>query len=147
MAIYIIVGICIVVASVGVFLSLRKSATGEIQPVSQGIPGLEITDSKEGTGTVVKRGDTVSVHYAGTLQDGTKFDSSRDRGTPFSFTVGAGQVIKGWDRGVVGMKLGGTRRLVISPDLAYGAAGVPGAIPPNATLIFEVEALSIQNSQ
>ncbi len=105
--------------------------------------GLKIEVLTEGTGEVTKNGDIVSVHYIGTLENGTKFDSSRDRGTPFSFTLGAGQVIQGWDQGVLGMKIGEKRKLTIPSDLAYGVGGVPGAIPSNATLIFEVELLGI----
>jgi FKBP-type peptidyl-prolyl cis-trans isomerase len=97
-----------------------------------------------GQGEGAKEGDTVVVHYTGTFQDGTKFDSSLDRGTPFSFTLGAGQVIAGWDQGLLGMKVGEKRKLTIPPDLAYGSNGVPGAIPPNATLFFEVELLEIK---
>jgi FKBP-type peptidyl-prolyl cis-trans isomerase len=97
---------------------------------------------------VVKNGDTVSVHYTGTLENGTKFDSSVDRGVPFQFTVGAGQVIKGWDQGLLGMKVGEKKRLVLSPDLAYGPAGITMpdgtvVIPQNATLIFDIELISI----
>ena len=103
---------------------------------------MKIEILKEGTAKPAKNGDTVSVHYVGTLENGTKFDSSVDRGTPFSFTLGIGQVIKGWDLGVVGMKVGEKRKLTIPPDLAYGATGA-GTIPPNATLIFEVELLDI----
>ncbi|MDP2860390.1 MAG: FKBP-type peptidyl-prolyl cis-trans isomerase [bacterium] len=95
---------------------------------------------KEGQGQEAKNGDTVFVHYTGWLLDGTKFDSSVDRGTPFSFILGAGQVIKGWDVGVLGMKPGEKRKLTIPANLGYGEMGTPGGpIPPNATLVFEVE--------
>lgn len=104
--------------------------------------GLEITDILLGTGAEAKNGDRVSVHYTGTLKDGTKFDSSLDRGQPFSFDLGVGQVIRGWDLGVAGMKIGGKRKLVISPELGYGARPT-GPIPANSTLIFEVELLAI----
>ena len=109
-----------------------------------GSSGLKIEDMKEGTGPGVKNGDTVSVHYTGWLQDGTKFDSSRDREEPFHFRVGAGKVIKGWDEGLIGMKEGGKRRLIIPPGLAYGARGSPPTIPPNAELTFEIELLKIE---
>ncbi|AGC48711.1 FKBP-type peptidylprolyl cis-trans isomerase [Myxococcus stipitatus DSM 14675] len=105
---------------------------------------LKIEDSKVGTGDEAKAGQTVSVHYVGTLTDGKKFDSSRDRGQPFSFKLGAGQVIQGWDQGVAGMKVGGVRKLTIPPDLGYGARGAGGVIPPNATLVFEVELLGVR---
>jgi len=106
--------------------------------------GLKIETLKEGSGNEAKVGNTVSVHYTGTLEDGTKFDSSLDRGEPFSFSLGAGQVIKGWDLGVAGMKIGEKRKLTIPSDLGYGETGTPGGpIPPNATLIFEVELLKI----
>jgi len=98
---------------------------------------------KEGTGEAAKNGDKVSVHYTGWLENGTKFDSSIDRGTPFEFTLGTGQVIQGWDLGVAGMKVGEKRKLTIPAELGYGAQGAGGVIPPNATLIFEVELLDI----
>ena len=101
-------------------------------------------DTKVGTGDEAVVGKGVSVHYTGWLTDGTKFDSSKDRGTPFSFTIGSGQVIKGWDQGVTGMKVGGIRKLTIPPELGYGARGAGGVIPPNATLVFEVELLGVQ---
>jgi len=105
---------------------------------------LKIEVLNEGEGVAAKNGDNVSVHYTGTLEDGTKFDSSLDRGVPFDFDLGASQVIKGWDLGVLGMKVGEKRKLIIPADLAYGDNGIPGAIPPKATLVFEVELLEIK---
>ncbi|PIR66838.1 MAG: peptidylprolyl isomerase [Parcubacteria group bacterium CG10_big_fil_rev_8_21_14_0_10_36_14] len=104
---------------------------------------LNTEDIVVGGGEEVKSGDSVRVHYTGWLLDGTKFDSSVDRGQPFSFVVGAGYVIQGWDQGLLGMKVGGKRKLTIPPSLGYGASGVPGTIPANAILIFEVELLQI----
>jgi len=104
---------------------------------------LEISTIQEGTGRPAESGDTVSVHYTGTLLDGTKFDSSLDRGEPFSFVLGTGWVIAGWEQGVLGMRVGEKRELVLSPELAYGDRGSGEIIPPNATLIFEIELLEI----
>jgi len=115
------------------------------------ITSLQITDTKVGTGGEATSGKTVSVHYTGWLYDpkaadkhGKKFDSSRDHGESFSFKLGAGQVIRGWDQGVAGMKIGGTRTLVIPSELGYGSRGAGGSIPPNATLLFDVELLEVK---
>jgi FKBP-type peptidyl-prolyl cis-trans isomerase len=105
---------------------------------------LQMEDLKVGTGPEAKSGHNVSVHYVGTLVDGKKFDSSRDRDDPFEFKLGAGMVIKGWDQGVAGMKVGGLRKLTIPAELGYGSRGYPPVIPANATLIFEVELLAVR---
>jgi len=106
--------------------------------------GMEFIDIQVGTGDQALAGKLVTVHYTGWLTDGKKFDSSRDRNRPFDFQLGAGNVIRGWDEGVQGMRVGGQRRLIIPPSLGYGQRGAPGAIPPNATLIFDVELLKVQ---
>ncbi len=106
--------------------------------------GLKYTDIVKGNGAQPHSGQKVQVHYTGWLTDGTKFDSSVDRGQPFEFTIGAGEVIRGWDEGVSTMHVGGKRRLTIPGSLAYGARGIPGTIPPNATLVFDVQLLGIQ---
>lgn len=105
---------------------------------------LIVEDKVVGQGAEVKSGDTILMHYTGTLENGQKFDSSVDRGQPFETQIGVGQVIKGWDQGVIGMKVGGKRKLTIPSNLAYGEQGIPGAIPGNATLIFELELLEIK---
>jgi len=120
----------------------NKNTNVENKNMIQMENGLKIEILKEGTGEGTKNGDTVTVHYTGTLQDGTKFDSSLDRNQPFSFILGIGQVIRGWDLGVLGMKIGEKRKLTIPSELGYGSVGV-GPIPPNAVLIFEVELLGI----
>ena len=145
--------IVIVVIAILVFITINNKKGEEMnntQPsdVSAGAPaGLQITTLTEGTGAAAKAGDTVSVNYTGTLADGTVFDSNVDpkfkHVEPFEFNLGAGQVIKGWDTGVEGMKVGEKRQLVIPPELAYGANGI-GPIPPNATLTFQVELLAIK---
>jgi peptidylprolyl isomerase len=110
--------------------------------------GLKIEDTKAGTGATPKTGQTCVMHYTGWLYEngakGRKFDSSVDRGQPFEFRIGVGQVIKGWDEGVASMKVGGKRTLIIPPELGYGARGAGGVIPPNATLMFEVELLDVK---
>ena len=129
---------------VGVYLILQKDNKGQdLNNNIQNIQGMKIETLKEETGEIAKNGDTVSVHYTGTLENATKFDSSVDRGTPFSFILGAGRVIQGWDLGGAGMKVGEKRKLTIPPELGYGASGAGNVIPPNATLIFEVELLGI----
>lgn len=119
------------------------SGTGG-SPVSSGNNGLAVQDLQTGNGPQVQTGQRVSVHYTGRLTDGTEFDSSHNRGTPFSFQVGAGEVIPGWEQGVLGMQVGGRRRLVIPPEMAYGSQGRPPVIPANATLEFEIELLAIE---
>jgi FKBP-type peptidyl-prolyl cis-trans isomerase len=121
----------------------RKLGTPTDKPALKTASGLVYIDVKVGEGAAAKAGDNVSVHYTGWLVNGTKFDSSVDRGTPFAFPLGGGRVIPGWDEGVAGMQPGGVRKLVISPQLGYGARG-GGPIPPNSTLIFEVQYLGTQ---
>jgi len=106
--------------------------------------GLKIDDLVTGDGAEAKSGQMVTVHYTGWLTNGSKFDSSKDRNEPFRFKLGAGQVIRGWDEGVAGMKIGGKRKLTIPPQLGYGARGAGGVIPPNATLVFDVELLDVK---
>jgi peptidylprolyl isomerase len=122
--------------------SSESGQTNGAEPVTtpSGLKYIEIT---EGGGATPQKGQTVVVHYTGTLEDGTKFDSSRDRGRPFSFKLGVGQVIQGWDEGLSTMKVGGRRQLIIPSELGYGPRGAGGVIPPNATLIFDVELLKI----
>ena len=106
--------------------------------------GLSYVDEVIGTGAMPAHGQNVTVHYVGTLTDGKKFDASRDHGGPFSFVIGEGNVIAGWDEGVATMRVGGKRKLIVPPQLGYGAAGAGGVIPPNATLVFEVELLAVK---
>lgn len=119
-------------------------STDEGDKVNTTDSGLEYVDTVVGNGDSPKQGDKVVVHYTGTLEDGTKFDSSVDRGTPFEFTIGVGQVIRGWDEGVMSMQVGGKRTLTIPADLAYGDRGAGSVIPPNATLVFDVELIEIK---
>jgi hypothetical protein len=122
--------------------SAQAPAHGGAATVAPG--GLVVQDVAVGSGPAAKSGDTLVVHYTGTLTDGSVFDSSKKHGQPFSFTIGKGMVIKGWEQGLLGMKAGGKRKLTIPPDLAYGDRGVPPTIPPKSTLRFEVELLSIK---
>ena len=134
---------------------LLAACTNSTPPTSSAdgssVTTLQITEVRAGTGAEAVNGRTVTVHYTGWLysasaadRHGTKFDSSRDRDTPFSFLLGAGQVIAGWDQGVAGMKVGGSRTLTIPPEMGYGARGAGGVIPPNATLVFDVELLDVR---
>ena len=139
-------GVCVVLVAGGTGLLTRATAAD----LNSHSGVLQMIDQKIGTGVRAEAGQTVTVHYTGWLEDknatdekGKKFDSSRDRNQPFSFSLGAGQVIKGWDEGVVGMKVGGERTLIIPPELGYGSRGAGGVIPPNATLIFEIQLLSV----
>ena len=130
----------LIVGAVIVYFLFFQKESGQQQNANP----LKIEISKQGLGPEAKNGDTVLVHYTGTLEDGTKFDSSFDRGMPFSFTLGAGRVIQGWEFGVLGMRTGEKRKLTIAPELAYGEKGAGNMIPPNATLIFEVELIGIK---
>ena len=134
---------CVLLALFAIFLLPLAGHAAEEAMVKTS-SGLQYADLVVGQGREAHAGETATVHYTGTLVDGTKFDSSKDRDKPFPFRLGAGQVIKGWDEGVEGMKIGGTRKLVIPPQLAYGARGAGSAIPPNATLIFIVELLDLR---
>ncbi len=142
--------IIVIIAILLVYLLLgyrTKTASQEsMSPVStdRQTSELQIQILQEGEGKGAQAGDTVTVNYTGTLSDGTQFDSSLDHGVPFIFELGTGKVIPGWDQGLLGMKVGEKRHLIIPPDLAYGSQGVPPVIPPNATLIFDVEMLGIQ---
>lgn len=131
----------IALVTVAVFAQGPTQVTGKGTKTAD---GLQYWDIKTGTGDTAKSGQTVTVHYTGWLTDGKKFDSSVDRGQPFQFHLGAGQVIKGWDEGVAGMKVGGKRQLRIPPELGYGSRGAGGVIPPNATLVFDVELLGVK---
>jgi FKBP-type peptidyl-prolyl cis-trans isomerase len=132
------------VGSLGFSACNKKTEDAAGAAAPQG-SGLMIQEVKAGDGALATKGKSVSVHYTGTLTNGTKFDSSLDRGQPIEFVLGAGMVIKGWDQGIEGMKVGGKRKLTIPPELAYGARGTPGGpIPPNATLVFDVELVGVK---
>ena len=134
-----------IITGMGLVLILLQANVQADQEQMVSTPsGLQYIDLVVGKGEIAKAGDLAVVHYTGWLKDGTKFDSSKDRNRPFEFPLGAGRVIKGWDEGVVGMKIGGKRKLIIPPQLGYGSRGAGRVIPPNATLTFEVELLDLQ---
>lgn len=150
--IIILIGLVLIVVIVGVYMfqgnGVPKQNNGQNQQNQQTMENLQIIDEVMGTGIEAKAGNLVTVNYTGTLTSGAKFDSSYDRNEPFTFQLGAGQVIPGWDQGVAGMKVGGKRKLVIPPILAYGDQAVGnGLIPANSTLIFEIELLNVQPAQ
>lgn len=135
--------IVLALSAVGYVLSKRGgSSEGTEVTTASGLKYVELT---EGTGATPQRGQTVVVHYTGTLPNGTKFDSSVDRGVPAEYKIGVGEVIKGWDEGIMSMKVGGKRKLIVPSTLGYGAMGRPPKIPPNSTLHFDVELLSVKN--
>ena len=143
-----LVGAAVLLAGLAIAMAQTNKGATTVAPINQGI---KMTDKQVGTGAEAVAGKTVVVHYTGWLFDaaapdnkGKKFDSSRDRNQPFDFPLGGGQVIKGWDQGVAGMKVGGQRTLVIPPEMGYGARGAGGVIPPNATLVFDVELLDVK---
>lgn len=149
----VIIILVVVVVLIGKSVKIESVGGGSPSPTERAVLSmnnstpsaeLKIEDIKVGSGIEAIAGKKVSVNYVGTLTDGSKFDSSYDRNQPFTFNLGAGEVIKGWDEGVVGMKVGGKRKLTIPPDLGYGAAGAPPVIGPNATLIFEIELLDVK---
>lgn len=163
-AIWIVLGVIGVVAAVGaVLLRTRAGETtlsgGGLQQANQAVSGanaqrtgapmaeLKIEELTVGTGPEVRAGDVIRMHYRGTLEDGKEFDSSYRRGEPFQAQIGVGQVIKGWDEGVIGMRVGGKRRLIIPPEKGYGLSGAGNVIPPNATLTFELELVSIETKR
>jgi peptidylprolyl isomerase len=138
----VLAAMCSVSAMAGQEQAGAKGKTASAKTVTTA-SGLKYTDVKVGSGASPVKGKQVKVHYTGTLENGKKFDSSVDRNDPFTFVIGVGQVIPGWDEGVMGMKVGGKRKLIIPSKLGYGAAGAGSAIPPNATLLFDVELLDV----
>ena len=130
----------LIIGGVIYFVAFRKGGGTEVTTAS----GLKYVDQVVGTGASPQPGKTVTVHYTGTLENGTKFDSSVDKGKPYSFVIGQGVVIKGWDEGLMSMKVGGKRKLIVPSKLGYGTAGRPPSIPPNSTLLFDVELLDVK---
>ncbi len=139
----VVIGLFFIFPGLWPFGSSSSTSNQQGTPTTTGNEALQVSDIVVGSGAAVKAGDTLSVNYVGSFTDGSVFDASANHGGPFNFVLGAGEVIPGWDQGLVGMKVGGTRKLVVPPSLAYGTQGAGNVIPPNTTLVFTIQLLSV----